>query len=162
MGAFRDLLEALGGDHRLIGKMQDGVDIAGVKKVDQNLLEGMYSLAFNHFQAGNYDKASQLFLYLSFHDHTDVRFVSGYGTCCFRIGKLEQAEAVLKQAVELNASDPGPALNLAHTYDAQGKEAEARDALFMVMARAAQNDQYKPLAQIASNMMDRLAPPAGE
>ncbi|MCL6271113.1 tetratricopeptide repeat protein [Sansalvadorimonas sp. 2012CJ34-2] len=162
MSALRDVLGALGGDHHLLGKLQDGVSIGQFKHVDQDLLESIYALAFNLYQAGDYEKARQVFLYLSFHDHTDARFLSGFGASCFRTGNLEQAGMVLKSAVEMDALDPGPALNLAHTYDALGQPEQARDALLQVMARSAKSSEYKPLAQIASNMMDRLAPPAGE
>ncbi len=158
MGALRNVLEALGGDHHLLGSLQDGISIAQKKNIPRDVLESIYALGFSHYQAGNVQKAHDLFFYLSFHDHTNPRFVAGFGASCFQMGKKEQAVQVLEIAADMDPSDPGPVLNLAQTLESLGEQDKARDTLLKVLARAAQHEQFKPVKAIAEAMMERLAP----
>ncbi|MTI13647.1 SycD/LcrH family type III secretion system chaperone [Sansalvadorimonas verongulae] len=155
---LRNLLGALGGDHHLLGQLQDGVTIAKFKNIPDEVLESIYALGYSHFQSGNTQEAHDLFLYLSFHDHTNPRFLASFGACCLKMGKYEQAAQVLELAADMAPSDPGPALNLAHTFESMGDKDKARDALLAASARAEKQPQYQPIKQIADTMMERMAP----
>ncbi len=161
MSALKNVLGALGGDHHLLGGLQDGVTMAEAKSIPADLLEAIYAMAFSQYQAGKFSEARSLFLYLSFHDHTNPRFLSGFGASCLRDGDPQQAAQVLKLAVDADSRDPGPALNLAHAWEALGEKQKARDALLMVSVRAAKEKQFESLKNLADDMMTRLAPQAG-
>ncbi|CAM3631731.1 tetratricopeptide repeat protein [Parendozoicomonas haliclonae] len=156
MGVLRDVLGALGGDHRLLGRLQDGVTIAQCKNIPDEVLEGIYAQGYGHYQSGNMQEAHNLFLYLSFHDHTNPRFLAAFGASCFKLGKADQAAEVLKSALDMNPSDPGPALNLAQTLESLGQHDKARDALLHVCAVSKGKDNYQPLMAMAEGMLERL------
>ena len=156
---LRNLLGALGGDHRLMGQLQDGVTIAQFKNIPDEVLESIYALGYSHFQSGNAQDAHDLFLYLSLHDHTNPRFLASFGACCLKLGKHEQAAQVLELAAEMAPSDPGPALNLAHAWESLGESDKARDALLAASVRAGKQPEYQPIKQIADTMMERMVPP---
>ncbi|WP_281648298.1 tetratricopeptide repeat protein [Parendozoicomonas sp. Alg238-R29] len=162
MSVLRNVLGALGGDHHLLGKLQDGVTIAQFKNIPDKVLESIYALAYSHYQSGNIQDAHDLFLYLSFHDHTNARFVAGFGASCLKLGKYEQAAQVLEQATEMDPNDPGPALNLAHTWESLGQKDQARDALLVASNRASKDAQFQPIKNIADSMMERMASTPGE
>ena len=158
MTMIRDFFKSLGGDHKLIGQLEEGVTIAQIKNIPDDVLEGMYSMAYGHYQAGKYEEAHDMFAYLSFHDHTKGRYLAGLGATCFKMGHSEQAIDVLKNAMKMDDQDPGPALNLAHCYEALGDQDKARSALGVVIARAEKNPSYKPLQQVAEAMLQNYKP----
>ncbi|WP_281645916.1 SycD/LcrH family type III secretion system chaperone [Parendozoicomonas sp. Alg238-R29] len=158
MSVIRDFFKALGGDHKLIGRLQDGVTIAQHKNIPDEVLEGIYGIAYGYFQTGKYKEAHDMFLYLSFHNHNSAKYLAGLGAACFRMGKPEQAIEPLKNATKMDKADPGPALNLAHAFEAMGETGKARSALSMVISRCEGNTSYKPLMQVAQAMLQNNAP----
>lgn len=121
MKALRSFLGSLGGDHRMLGQLQNGVTIAQFKNISNDLLEAIYALGYGHFQSGQLDKAHNIFLYLSFHDHTNPKFLTAFGACCLKMGELEQAEQVLKLAYEMDPDNPDAAKNLTHAQELTGQ-----------------------------------------
>ena len=156
MKALRSFLGSLGGDHRMLGQLQDGVTIAQFKNIPNDLLEAVYALGYGHFQSGQLQEAHDVFLYLSFHDHTNTKFLTAFGICCSKLGKLEQADQVLKIACEMDPQDVSAAINLAKTQESLGQLDNARETLLQLSTLLQDNTQYKPLQQLADAMLERL------
>ncbi len=162
MGVLRDVLGALGGDHHLLGQMQDGVTIAQYKNIPKELLESIYSMGYSHYQSGNIKQAHDIFLYLCFHDHKDARYYASYGASCFKMGDSQKAVDILQTACQMNPTDPGPLLNLAQSLEAEGRREEARDAFLQVCAITKDNKNYQPFFQVASTMLANVAADLGQ
>ena len=156
MKALRSFLGSLGGDHQMLGQLQDGVTIAQFKNIPGDLLDGIYALGYGHFQSGQLQKAHNIFLYLSFHDHTNPKYLTAFGACCTKMGMLEQAEQILTLTNEMTPNDASVAINLAYTQELMGKVEPALETLSQISTELETKEIDKAQRQSINAMSQRL------
>lgn len=101
---FADILKILG----------DGYTLADLSGIDAEKLESLYNLAFQHYEAGNYDKAQVFFQLLALLDCTDIRFFMGNAACFQALEKYEDAIDAYGVALTLDGlNNPEPIYNTA-------------------------------------------------
>lgn len=129
MSAFKETLKALGTDHKVLGMLYKGTTIAECKGMDKQLLEGIYALGHQHYQNQNFELASKIFRYLCIHDHTEARYMAALGASEYHRREYQLARYILENAIDMDARQPGPYLNLAMSLIAQSDRQAAADNL---------------------------------
>ncbi len=155
MGAFRNVLKALGTNTKAIGTLYRGVTIAQYKGMSNKLLEGIYTLGHQHYKQQNFKLASKIFRYLCIHDHLESRFMAALGACEYHNGDYQSAQYVLENALSLNNNQPSAYLNLALSYIAQKKKAEAVEVLSKIISVTQDDMLHKKEHQSAQYLLSQ-------
>ncbi len=71
--------------------LQDGGTLGMLNDISPDMLEQLYALAYEQYQAGKWQEAQKLFQMLCILDHYDARFYLGLGACRQANGEWEQA-----------------------------------------------------------------------
>ena len=66
--------EAIG---EIVNALQSGLSISQATNMDKNILEGLYSLGYNLYNAGNFTDADTVFQALCMYEHNETRFWMG-------------------------------------------------------------------------------------
>ena len=105
-------------------------------------VEGLYSMALSHYNAGHYAQADTLFQMLCFYTYNDARFWMGLGGCRQALGKLPAAaEAYCMAARADTFASPDPLLFTAMCLLRHGDQDDAAHILRLVLEMGAQAPQ---------------------
>lgn len=76
---------------KLFNAVAEGLPIADAVNLAPEVLEGLYSLAFNFYSTANYKDAETIFKALCVYKYTDYRFWMGLGGCRQALGEYQLA-----------------------------------------------------------------------
>ncbi len=96
---------------------------------DPQQIEALYTLGYQLYQAGRFDDARSVFLFLIFLDGNQVRFIMAYGKTLQQLGRFGEAVASYAMAHALRPTDAQSLLLAAQCMVAQGDAEDARDLL---------------------------------
>ncbi|MCK5892941.1 MAG: tetratricopeptide repeat protein [Endozoicomonadaceae bacterium] len=129
MSGIRKLLDAMGTNLSMLGRLKDGKSLAEIKNMNKEILEAVYFMAFNYYETRRLDKAEPLFMFLCLHNHRDIRFLTGLACCRDELGDGDTAIKLLKQALDLDHKNPHTLLALATAYRSLGNADNARTVI---------------------------------
>jgi type III secretion system low calcium response chaperone LcrH/SycD len=95
--------------NRLLEAVMDGMPLAEAVGLDKDVLEGLYGLGYNLYNAGDHENAEIVFQALCLYDFNDPRFWNGLGAT--RQAQEKYSDAVDAYSFAMFASslgDPAP------------------------------------------------------
>ena len=129
VSGLRNVLESIGTDLSMLGDLRTGTTLARMKKIDRQMLDAIYYMAFTNYNAGRLREAESLFMFLCMHDHRDPRFLTGLGSCRCEQGNYEFAIELLKLSSQIDKNNPHTLIALASAYRSLGELENAKAAL---------------------------------
>lgn len=139
MSLIKELLKACGIPPKGIDMLNRGYSIAELKGIDQKMLDAMYSLGHQNYEAEKFEEARNMMRYLSVHDHRNTDYLAALGACEFRLGNYPAAISVLEAAWQQNPNDAGIALNLGLSL-AKAKQRQAAKTMIQKAEALAKDD----------------------
>ncbi len=139
MSLIKELLKACGIPPKGIDMLNQGYSIAELKGIDQKILDAMYSLGYQNYQAEKFEEARNMMRYLSVHDHRNTDYLAALGACEFRLGNYPAAISALGAAWEQNPTNAGVALNLGMSL-AKAKQRQAAKTMIQTAEALAKDD----------------------
>lgn len=113
----------------VIEHVAGGGALKGLVDIGDDELKAIYAVAYNHFTAGKYSQAIDLFKFLCLYDHTEPRWFHCLGAALQRKGEYAAAVDAFGAAVILDIDDPRPQAQAGYCLMALGKWPEAESAL---------------------------------
>lgn len=117
---FAEIMKVLG----------DGYTLADLSGINEEKLEAIYNLAYQHYEAANYEKAQVFFQLLALLDCTDVRFFLGNAACLQAREQYEEAIDAYGVALVMDGmNNPEPVYNSAICLLKLGRKEDAIELL---------------------------------
>lgn len=114
----------------VLAALGNDFSIANLQGIDDKQIESLYALAYEQYEAGNYDNAKSLFNTLLLLDPSQVRFFMGQAACLQASKQYEQAIASYSRAFAVSMfKNPEALYNSAMCFLKLGQRQEALDLL---------------------------------
>ena len=126
---------------------------ASATVLDQQELEAIYAGAYAELQAGRFQRAQLMFLFLNGQAPLDPRFAEGLGIAYAKLGDFLRSMPFLALASYLRPTSPVPILHMAESMAGLG---ERRGAAALLSASAALSDLDPRFAGIGEKARARL------
>lgn len=120
-------------------------------------MEAVYAIAYNEFQAGQFEAAHRLFVFLCMVDHLNKKYWMALGACRFGAQNYPGAAAAYGLAGMLDDCDPTPPLRAADCYLADEDVESAVEALQYGMKLCADKPEYAAGKERAEAILELLA-----
>lgn len=134
-----------------------GGTIADAYEIDLEKLEPLYTLAYNHYTAGNYEDASVLFRALCAYNHTDERFWMGLAGTRQATGDFKGAiDAYSMAGLAGNLSSPVPFVFGGICYMKLGDAENAKAAFVGAMTLGSDDPKHVAARQKAEVLLDAI------
>ncbi len=104
----------------------NGGTLAEARNFSKGALETIYSMAYNQYQSGRYEKASRGFQYLCFYDHWNSRNFLCLGACQQMLKLYGDALKTYEYAARMDRKNPLPKVYMGDCYLALKDEHRAR------------------------------------
>lgn len=141
----QDSTEKIISVEELIKNIQDGYSIAAAMGFSKEKIEAVYTIGYQFFIQGKYEKAMKLFGFLLIHEQSDRRFFIAFGTCLQMLNAPDEAIKYLGIASVWEPSDPGPAVQVAECLLALNRSSEAHDLLKKIDEEFGSLPQFKEI-----------------
>lgn len=122
--------------------------------------EGLYLLAYRHYQSGNPAEARKLFALMATASPTDVRGHMGLAACLQLEQEHERALRHYFLASTLDLTDPVPAIHSAECFLALGRTDDATKALAFARTQAESHPEHQALLTRIDSLLALMAAPA--
>ncbi len=110
--------------------LAQGGTVADAFEIDLEKLEPLYTLAYNHYTAGNYEDAKTLFQALCLYNHSDPRFWMGFAGARQALEDFKGAiDAYSMAGIATKFADPTPFVYACICHIKLGNWKEAKDGL---------------------------------
>jgi type III secretion system low calcium response chaperone LcrH/SycD len=119
----------LEGAESLLKHLAGGGALKSAAGIGNQEMEAIYAVAYNHFNSGKLDKASDLFKLLCLYDHTEPRWFTGLGTIRQAARDYQGAVEAYSVATLLDMDDPRPQTQAGYCLMALERWPEAESAL---------------------------------
>lgn len=144
----------------IIQALLEGRTLAFIQGVGQEVLDGLYGFAHSLYERERYEEARKIFLYLMMLDHVETRYMGAMAACLQMLKRYDEAIEYYSLASVCRLDDPRPTFHTAECLLAQGRTAEARDALSMVL-NDCHDSRHAALKQRSQALLDLLDKKAG-
>ncbi|MRI32763.1 CesD/SycD/LcrH family type III secretion system chaperone [Endozoicomonas sp. OPT23] len=104
----------------------NGGTLAEAKSFSKGALESIYSMSYNQYQSGRYEKAARGFQYLCFYDHWNPRNFLCLGACQQMLRLYGDALKTYEYAARMDKKNPLPKVYMGDCYLALRDEHRAR------------------------------------
>ena len=150
------------GEQALETFLEEGGTFAMLKGVSKADLEQLYSLAFNHYQSGNWDEAHTLFKGLCVLSHYDPRFFLGLGACRQSLGLFDQALQSYTYGALIDLNDPRFPFHAGECHFQLGDWEAAESGFYSAGVLASTQPQFSGLGQSAGVMLEAVLGKRGQ
>lgn len=123
-----------------------------VHQISLEKLNHCYTTAYNLYNSGKYEKAKNIFTYLTFNCHSEKKSWVGLAACCQMLKQYPQAIATYSHVKMMDPSDPVPSFHSFNCYMELKKYPEALASLEVVILRSLNKPEYADLKQQAENL----------
>jgi type III secretion system low calcium response chaperone LcrH/SycD len=127
--------------------VMNGATLADAKGISEKQVEGLYALAYQVYQSGDYARAEAVFATLCLLNHLEKRFWLGLGGARQQLGKHAEASQAFAMASTQDLLDPVPPLHAGMCFLAMKDKENAvkafRQAVFVAGDQPAQADCKK-------------------
>lgn len=113
----------------LARRLLDGDTLAEAVGLSDGCLESIYSVAYQLYQGGQYERAGKVFRFLCVYHQYDPRFFTGAAACLQMQGQYVKALEHYAMALILDKDSPDVPLQTARCLLALGRHGEAGEAL---------------------------------
>jgi type III secretion system low calcium response chaperone LcrH/SycD len=163
---IKDPLEDLMADdpemYKALTLVMSGATMADARGVTEKQMEGLYALAYQVYQAGDYKKAEAVFATLCLLDHLEKRFWLGLGGTRQQLGKHAQAAQAYGMAASLDLLDPVPPLHAGMCFMALKDKENAANAFRQTVLVAGDQPDKAAYKKQGQAMLDLLGVPLFE
>lgn len=141
----------------IIQALLEGHTLATIQGIGQDKVDGLYAFAHSLYERQRYEDARKLFTYLVTLDHHETRYMGAVASCLQMLQRYDEAIEYYCLASIYDLGDPRPTFHTAECLLAQGRTAEARDALSMVRndCRESRHAALKHRAQALIDLLDK-------
>lgn len=137
--------------------LEVGGTVADTLEIDLEDLEPLYTLAYNHYTAGNYDDANTLFQALCLYNHADFRFWMGLAGTRQALGHLGIAiDAYTMAGLVAKMADPTPFVYGCICHMKLGNLQEAKGGLEGALLLGNGEAQYAAILQKAEVLLESV------
>lgn len=140
----------------IVGLMNGSVAMKDVQGIDDDELESVYALAYNHFRAGKLDEAEKLLAFVCMFEHRSSKYWLGLGAVRFGQGNHEGALSAYAASAMADPDDPRPPLRAADCQLALGNRDEAKAALEMAIENSGDDPKHAVVRQRAEALIDLI------
>ncbi|MBC6444825.1 MAG: SycD/LcrH family type III secretion system chaperone [Alphaproteobacteria bacterium GM202ARS2] len=141
---------------KIAEQIVQGATLATLRGVPKKSLDALYALAYNDYNAGQYQKAEKIFRFLCLYDHMEKRYWKGLAATLQNQGKYAQAVGVYAHEALLDMDDPEPPFQASFCFLADKNYGEAKKALEAVVAIVNENPQHKSYLAKAQELLRSL------
>lgn len=147
--------EAIG---EIVNALQSGLSISQATNMDKNILEGLYSLGYNLYNAGNFTDADTVFQALCMYEHNETRFWMGLAGCRQANDNLQGAiDAYSMAGIASGLKNPEPFYYAATCYLRMKDNENAKGALLGLMELGDKNNPaHREILNKAQGLLDIL------
>ena len=142
--------------------LNDELVFKDVQGISDSAMEAVYAVAYNDFQAGKYDAAHKLFVFLCMFDHMNKKYWMALGACRFAMKDYVGASGAYGVAGMVDDHDPVPPLRAADCHLAGGDVGAALEALEYGISLCGGKPEYKRNKARAETICGLLAAGGGE
>lgn len=140
-----------------IGVIVKGGTIAESFEIDLEKIEPLYTLAYNHYTAGNYDDAQTLFKALCLYHHTEFRFWMGLAGTRQALGEFASAIEAYSMAGLVSAlGDPTPFVYACICHMKLGDMESAKAGLESALLLGADNPKFDAIRQKGEVLLEAV------
>jgi len=132
-----------------------GMTYAEAAGLDENHLEGLFSLGYHHYNSGKYEEAQQYFCYLTLLNNRDPRYFFSAGAAFQMLKDYSNAIAFYNQSTHLDWMNPMPWFHLADCYIKTEDYPNALMSLKGVINRTKNNGMYAKINERAQLLYDQ-------
>jgi type III secretion system low calcium response chaperone LcrH/SycD len=140
----------------LSAALDKGVMPKTALKLDDTVMEAIYSQAYTLYNHGKYKEASYIFRLLMLLDFTTPKYVLGLAACSHRMKEYTNASNLYMIAAGLDPTNPLPHFHATDCYIQLGAPALAIISLGMAITAAGAQAQYKLIKERAELMKSTL------
>lgn len=141
---------------------EDGTTLAEIKGLSADALELLYSVAYQFYTSGNYERAAQFFQNLIVLNHWDVRYTFGFAACLQAQKQYQQALNVYSALYFMDSKNPDIFLNAGICRLALGDKAEAEEAFFMAAETARDKEEFTETFTRAAGLLEHVREAKGK
>jgi len=131
-------------DH-IAKEVAGGKNIQEALDVPQELLDNVYALAYEKYQKGEYEKASNFFRYLVIFNEKRYEYLLGLAASLHKQGEFDEASRIYLLAAIHRPDDPVPSFHGADCYLKLGDIESARAALNLAILVSGTEEKYAEL-----------------
>jgi type III secretion system low calcium response chaperone LcrH/SycD len=142
--------------------VMNGATMADAKGVTEKQVEGLYALAYQVYQAGDYARAEAVFATLCLLNHLEKRFWLGLGGSRQQLGKHAQAAQAYGMAAMQDLLDPVPPLHAGMCFIALQDKENAANAFRQTVLAAGDKPDKSAYREQGQAMLDLLGVPLFE
>jgi type III secretion system low calcium response chaperone LcrH/SycD len=139
--------------------VMNGATMADAKGIPEKQVEGLYALAYQVYQAGDYARAEAVFATLCLLNHTEKRFWIGLGGARQQLGKHAEAAQAFGMAAAQDLLDPVPPLHAGMCFLALKDRENAANAFRQTVLVAADRPDQAANKKQGQAMLDLLGVP---
>ena len=136
--------------------LQRGAVLADIRGLSERDMNAVYTLAYNQYDHGAYQRAETLFRFLCFYNHLEKKYFMGVGACRHMMRNYAGAVEAYAVAALLDADDPRPQVYTGESLSAQGDRGKAAIALEAAIECCDAHAHWEPLKNHASALLARL------
>jgi type III secretion system low calcium response chaperone LcrH/SycD len=142
--------------------MLSGATMAEARGISKKQVEGLYAVAYQVYQAGDYAKAEAVFATLCLLDHLEKRFWLGLGGARQQLGKHAEAAQAFAMASTQDLLDPVPPLHAGMCFLAVKDKENAANAFRQAVIVAGDRPEQAACKGQGQAMLDVLGVPLYE
>lgn len=128
--------------NRLVGMLKGEILPKDVQGITDENMERLYAVAYNAFQAGQYEEARSLFQFLCLNDYLTQKYWIGLGACAYSTEDYDAALRAYVMGALAVPADPKPRMRAADCWLALGNLQAAMTALRETEALCGDQKQY--------------------
>ena len=124
-----------------------------LKGISDEQMEAIYSLAYNDYQSGKYERSAKLFRVLSLMDHFNVKYVLGQAAVQKKLGHSEQAVLLYSCAYMLDSNDVRIPYYAGVCHMDMGNYVEAESAFFLASSMLPEKPEHQAYIERATSFL---------
>lgn len=133
--------------------LNKGITVGQMHDIKEEEYEAVYTLGYNLYNQGKYDKAAEAFLFLTFYNHLEQRYAKALGAALQMLELYEQAITIHTMAIILDAMDPEPMVRMGECLIAMGHVDDAIETLDGAALVAAETGKHEAVKERANALL---------
>lgn len=133
-----------------------GIPFSKIHNIPLRKLDEYYRTAYNLYRSEKYERAKDIFSFITFHNYMDKKSWMGLAGCCQMLKQYPQAISTYNHVKLMDPADPLPLFHSFTCFVELKKYPEALAALEAVILRSLNKPEYAELKQQAEAMKKAL------
>ncbi|MEM7529387.1 MAG: SycD/LcrH family type III secretion system chaperone [Pseudomonadota bacterium] len=141
---------------RMVALAKGELTLKDARGLSDEAMEGLYAIAYNAFEAGNYDNAQKVLSFLCIFDPSVSKYWLSLGAARFRVEDYPSARDAYAMAFALERTDPRAPLRIADCHIATKDFESARHAAEAAVQLAGDTPKFAAQRRRAEGMIAML------